>query len=100
MTASKAELTNKIIISVGNEIITNYDLIREKKYISVITVLQIKNLNDRCIGVWHKIGVCEPNIFNKSASHSLLISCMVGNSPDLPALCVFHRGHKNVDIKH
>ena len=47
MTSSKAELTNKIIISVGNEIITNYDLAREKKYLSVITVGQIKNLNDQ-----------------------------------------------------
>jgi len=47
LTSSKAELTNKIIISVGNEIITNYDLAREKKYLSVITVGQIKNLNDQ-----------------------------------------------------
>ena len=47
MTGSKAEFTNKIIISVGNEIITNYDLIREKKYLSVITLGQIKNLDDQ-----------------------------------------------------
>ena len=47
LTSSKAEFTNKIIISVGNEIITNYDLAREKKYLSVITVGQIKNLNDQ-----------------------------------------------------
>ena len=47
MTSSKAELTNKIIISVGNEIITNYDLAREIKYLSVITVGQIKNLDDQ-----------------------------------------------------
>ena len=46
LTNSKAELTNKIIISVGNEIITNYDLAREIKYLSVITVGQFKNLDD------------------------------------------------------
>ena len=47
MTSSKAELTNKIIISVGNEIITNYDLAREIKYLSVISVGQFKNLDDQ-----------------------------------------------------
>ena len=47
LTSSKAELNNKIIISVGNEIITNYDLTREIKYLSVITVGQIKNLDDQ-----------------------------------------------------
>ena len=47
LASSKAELTNKIIISVGNEIITNYDLTREIKYLSVITVGQIKNLDDQ-----------------------------------------------------
>ena len=47
LTSSKAELTNKIIISVGNEIITNYDLARELKYLSVITVSQFKNLDDQ-----------------------------------------------------
>ena len=46
LTYSKAELTNKIIISVGNEIISNYDLTREIKYLSVITVGQFKNLDD------------------------------------------------------
>lgn len=46
LTNSKAELTNKIIISVGNEIISNYDLAREIKYLSVITVGQFKNLDD------------------------------------------------------
>ena len=45
MTSSKAELTNKIIISVGNEIITNYDLAREIKYLSVITAGQSKSLS-------------------------------------------------------
>ena len=44
LTSSKAELNNKVIISVGNEIITNYDLAREIKYLSVITVGQFKNL--------------------------------------------------------
>ena len=47
LTNSKAELTNKIIISVGNEIISNYDLAREIKYLSVITVGQFKNLDDK-----------------------------------------------------
>lgn len=47
MTSSKAELTNKVIISVGNEIITNYDLGREIKYLSVITMGQFKNLDDQ-----------------------------------------------------
>jgi len=46
LTYSKAELTNKIIISVGNEIISNYDLAREIKYLNVITVGQFKNLDD------------------------------------------------------
>ena len=44
LTSSKAELTNKVIMSVGNEIITNYDMAREIKYLSVITVGQFKNL--------------------------------------------------------
>ena len=47
LTSSNAELTNKVIISVGNEIITNYDLSREIKYLSVITVGQFKKLNDQ-----------------------------------------------------
>ena len=47
ITNSKAELTNKIIISVGNEIISNYDLAREIKYLSVITVGQFKSLDDQ-----------------------------------------------------
>lgn len=47
LTSSKAELTNKIIISVGNEIITNYDLAREIKYLSVITVGQFKKMDDQ-----------------------------------------------------
>ena len=47
LTSSKAEFTNKIIISVGNEMITNYDLAREIKYLSVITVGQVKNLDDQ-----------------------------------------------------
>ena len=47
LTNSKAELTNKVIISVGNEIITNYDLSEEIKYLNVITVGRIKDLNDQ-----------------------------------------------------
>ena len=42
---SKADLSNKIIISVGSEIITNYDLSREFKYLNVITVGKFKSLN-------------------------------------------------------
>ena len=45
LNSSKAELTNKVIISVGNEIITNYDLSREIKYLSVITAGQSKSLS-------------------------------------------------------
>ena len=47
LTNSKAKVTNKIIVSVGNEIITNYDLSRELKYLSVITVGQFKNFDDQ-----------------------------------------------------
>jgi len=47
LNSSKAELTNKVIISVGNEIITNYDLSREIKYLSVITAGQSKSLSDQ-----------------------------------------------------
>ena len=46
LTSSKAELTNKVIISVGDEIITNYDLDREIKYLNVITVSQIGGLEN------------------------------------------------------
>ena len=44
ITSSKAELTNKVIMSVGNEIITNYDMARELKYLNVISVGKLKNL--------------------------------------------------------
>ena len=47
LTSSKAELTNKVIISVGNEIITNYDLSREIQYLNVITLGRVKKLNDQ-----------------------------------------------------
>ena len=47
LTSSKAELTNKVIMSVGNEIITNYDMDRETKYLSIITVGQFKNLDNQ-----------------------------------------------------
>ena len=47
LTSSKAELTNKVIISVGNEIITNYDLDREIKYLKVITVGRIGDLDNQ-----------------------------------------------------
>ena len=47
MTSSNAELNNKVIISVGDEIITNYDLDKEINYINVITVGQIKEMDDQ-----------------------------------------------------
>jgi hypothetical protein len=47
LTGSKAELTNKIIISVGDEIITNYDLDREIKYLNAITIGQITELDNQ-----------------------------------------------------
>ena len=47
LTSSKAELTNKVIISIGNEIITNYDLDREIKYLKVITVGRIGELDNQ-----------------------------------------------------
>ena len=47
LTSSKAELTNKVIISVGDEIITNYDLDREIKYLNVISVGQIGELDNQ-----------------------------------------------------
>ena len=34
-------------MSVGNEIITNYDMAREMKYLSVITVGEFKNLDSQ-----------------------------------------------------
>jgi len=47
LTSSNAELNNKVIISVGDEIITNYDLDKEINYLNVITVGQIKKLDDQ-----------------------------------------------------
>jgi parvulin-like peptidyl-prolyl isomerase len=47
LTASKAELTNKVIISIGDEIITNYDLDKEIKYLNVITVGQTGELDNQ-----------------------------------------------------
>ena len=47
LTSSKAELTNKVIISIGSEIITNYDLDREIKYLNVITVGRIGELDNQ-----------------------------------------------------
>jgi|TARA_Y100000310_G_scaffold41202_1_gene38604 hypothetical protein len=47
LTNSNAELNNKVIISVGDEIITNYDLDKEINYLNVITVGQIKKSDDR-----------------------------------------------------
>ena len=45
LTSSNAELNIKVIISVGNEIITNYDLDKEINYLNIITVGQIKKLD-------------------------------------------------------
>jgi len=47
LTSSNAELNNKVIISVGDEIITNYDLDKEINYLNIITVGQIKELDDQ-----------------------------------------------------
>ena len=44
---SKAELNNKIIISVGNEMITDYDVKNEIKYLSAITAGQFKKLSSK-----------------------------------------------------
>ena len=45
-TNSKADLNNKIIISVGKEIISNYDFLRELNYLNVISLGKFKSLND------------------------------------------------------
>jgi parvulin-like peptidyl-prolyl isomerase len=47
LTSSNAELNIKVIASVGNEIITNYDLDKEINYLNVITVKQIEKLDDQ-----------------------------------------------------
>ena len=47
LTSLNAELNIKVIISVGDEIITNYDLDKEINYLNVITVGQIKELDDQ-----------------------------------------------------
>ena len=47
LTSSNAKLINKVIISVGEEMITNYDLDREIKYLNVITVGQIRELDNQ-----------------------------------------------------
>jgi peptidyl-prolyl cis-trans isomerase SurA len=47
LTSSNAELNVKVIISVGDEIITNYDLDKEINYLNVITVGKIKELGDQ-----------------------------------------------------
>ena len=45
LTSSNSELNIKVIISVGNEIITNYDLDKEINYLNIITVGQVKKLD-------------------------------------------------------
>jgi len=47
LTSSKTELNIKVILSVGDEIVTNYDLDKEINYLNVITVGQIKKLDDQ-----------------------------------------------------
>ncbi len=47
MTSSNAELNIKVIISVGDEIITNHDLDKEINYLNVITVGQIKKIDNQ-----------------------------------------------------
>ena len=45
LTSSNSELNIKVIISVGDEIITNYDLDKEINYLNIITVGQVKKLD-------------------------------------------------------
>ena len=47
LTSSNAELNIKVIISVGDEIITNHDLDKEINYLNVITVGQIKKIDNQ-----------------------------------------------------
>ncbi len=47
LTSLNAELNIKVIISVGDEIITNYDLDKEINYLNVITVGKIKKMDDQ-----------------------------------------------------
>ena len=47
LTSSNAKLINKVIISVGEEMITNYDLDREIKYLNVISVGRIGELDNQ-----------------------------------------------------
>ena len=72
LTSSKAELTNKVIISIGSEIITNYDLDREIKYLNVITVGRIGELD---------------NQESKKIAIDSLIKDFTSSSDTLPSLC-------------
>ena len=47
LTSAKAGVANKVILSVGSEIITNYDIAREIKYLNVITLGKFKNLDNQ-----------------------------------------------------
>jgi parvulin-like peptidyl-prolyl isomerase len=47
LASSNAELNVKVIISVGDEIITNHDLDKEINYLNIITMGQIKRLDDQ-----------------------------------------------------
>jgi parvulin-like peptidyl-prolyl isomerase len=51
LTSSNAELNIKVIMSVGDEIITNYDLDKEIKYINVITVGQLDDQESKKIAI-------------------------------------------------
>ena len=42
-----AEINNNIVIVVGDEIITNYDLEQEKQYLSLINPININSLNKK-----------------------------------------------------
>ena len=47
LTTPNAELNVKVIISVGDEIITNYDLDKEINYLNIITVGQINKMGEQ-----------------------------------------------------
>ena len=49
---SKAELTNKVIISVGNEIITNFDIKKEFTYLNIISMGQLKEVDNAEAEKW------------------------------------------------
>ena len=87
LTNLKAELNNKVIISVGNEIITNYDLSREIKYLNIITSGRFKNLDSKDIKniaidslIKDKIKVNAFSNYNNIVVNSELIDNQLGQT--------------------